>query len=325
MKNFGRSFIISVVFGVTSLVLIVLGYHLFAAIAAVAAFLMNFAEVSSHTSIYQFINFRAHTLLLGIAIDMAYGGTSFYYTVAMLLFPFTGLLRLELFSIMAFNRFYGVEIFGLVSVYALYFYAGLQHPSSWIGWAMPAVPMMLMTMIGTGVIADALKANKTSLHDMRADLGKKAPDFCLPDTQGQNVNLSDFKDKNHVLLVFVRGDWCPTCHIMIRTYEQNREKFLSKNIVAIGIGPDSAEVNRAMISRLGFKNMLLSDTHQKVSSDYGITFFPNYRGADYDEGVPLPAAFLVDKGGIVRYVSRPDKVGEFLNPSLIFPILEKLN
>ena len=44
----------------------------------------------------------------------------------------------------------------------------------------------------------------------------------------------------------------------------------------------------------------------------------------YQEGIPLPASFLVDKNGIVRYTSRPDRVGEFLDPSKIFPVLEKL-
>ncbi len=43
-------------------------------------------------------------------------------------------------------------------------------------------------------------------------------------------------------------------------------------------------------------------------------------GVDYAEGIPLPASFLVDVDGIIRYVSRPDRVGEFLDPSLIFGV-----
>lgn len=325
MKNYGTGFLISVALGAASLVLLVMGHYLYAAIGSMAAFIANFNEVRTYTTAYQFINFRITSLMLGIALDLYYGGAAFYYTAAMFIFPLTGLLRLELFNIMLFNKYAWVEALGLISVYCIYAFAGLQHMTSWAGWALPLPPLLFMTIIGSGIIQDAIKANKAAADDTRAELGKKAPPFSLPDTGGVTVNLADFAGKNHVLLVFVRGDWCPTCHIMIRTYENNREKFLEKNIVAIGIGPDSAEVNRQMISRLGFKNMLLSDAGQKVATDYGITLFPNYRGSDYDEGVPLPAAFLVDKSGIVRFVSRPDKVGEFLNPWLIFPVLEKLN
>ena len=36
-------------------------------------------------------------------------------------------------------------------------------------------------------------------------LNKPAPEFELSDYQGQTVNLSDFQEKKHVLLVFNRG------------------------------------------------------------------------------------------------------------------------
>jgi hypothetical protein len=45
---------------------------------------------------------------------------------------------------------------------------------------------------------------------------------------------------------------------------------------------------------------------------------------DYAKGIPLPASFLLDKDGVVRYVSRPDRIGEFLDPTLIFGVLDQL-
>jgi len=35
--------------------------------------------------------------------------------------------------------------------------------------------------------------------------GSTAPDFTLPDTQGQNVTLSDYQGQKQVVLVFNRG------------------------------------------------------------------------------------------------------------------------
>jgi len=71
---------------------------------------------------------------------------------------------------------------------------------------------------------------------------------------------------------------------------------------------------------------VLADEEQKTAQVYGVQLkeFEHAFAEKYEEGIPLPASFLIDKAGIVRYVSRPDKVGEFLNPSLIFPIVEQL-
>jgi peroxiredoxin (alkyl hydroperoxide reductase subunit C) len=39
----------------------------------------------------------------------------------------------------------------------------------------------------------------------KAQLNKPAPDFTLPDFNGQEITLSNFKDKKNVVLVFNRG------------------------------------------------------------------------------------------------------------------------
>ena len=72
---------------------------------------------------------------------------------------------------------------------------------------------------------------------------------------------------------------------------------------------------------------MLSDEGQRTAMIYGVQLkeYENQFADSYEEGIPLPASFLIDKKGVVRYVSRPDKVGEFLNPSLIFPNVEQLD
>ena len=39
----------------------------------------------------------------------------------------------------------------------------------------------------------------------KVELNQPAPDFSLPDFNGEQVNLSDFKGQKNVLLVFNRG------------------------------------------------------------------------------------------------------------------------
>jgi peroxiredoxin len=230
-----------------------------------------------------------------------------------------------LFSRWGFNKYNWSEGLALLAAYSIYVYAGFEHPTDWRGWVLPIFPMLFMTMIGSNIVKDGKRINQEGGSKIKAEAGQPAINFSLPDNQGGSISLSDFKNKNHVLLLFVRGDWCPTCHIMIRTYEKNREKFAEKNVVTIGISPDTSEVNAEMIRRLGLKNILLTDSSQEVTRQYGGKFFANGIDSKYPDGIPLPASVLVDKGGIIRYVSTPGKANDFLDPSHIFPIVAALN
>jgi peroxiredoxin len=105
------------------------------------------------------------------------------------------------------------------------------------------------------------------------------------------------------------------------------ERFREKNVYAMAIGPDPIGVNREMVEKLGLEFKVLSDEKQKTAMIYGVQLdtYDNDFADKYEEGIPLPASFLVDKDGIVRYISRPDRVGEFLDPRTIFPIIDKLS
>ncbi len=81
-----------------------------------------------------------------------------------------------------------------------------------------------------------------------------------------------------------------------------------------------------MVERIGAGFRILSDNDQEVSRRYGVVYNNPLLelAVDYAKGIPLPASFLVDMDGVVRYVSRPERVGEFLNPELIFNVLQRL-
>lgn len=323
--NFGKAYLISVTLLAAAITLMILDLHLYAALACTVAFFPNVSEVKSHSSWFQFINYRVITLLIGLSVDKALGNDTYWYTLMMALLSMTGTLRLELFRVLMVKRFVWIELLLLPAWYGAYVYAGLQNPSQWVGWVCCGLPLLFMTYIFvTIILAPGQYERGPRPGKEPAEVGTPAPDFALKDVDGNVVRLSDFKGKNHVLLVFVRGDWCPTCHIMIREYEINRNKFVERGVIPIGIGPDSTEVNKAMMERLGWKNMLLADEGSKVAAQYGLLFMNNNAETNYDVGVALPASFLICNSGIVRYITRSDRAGEFLSPSLIFPVIEKL-
>jgi peroxiredoxin Q/BCP len=322
MKSFGIKFIFSAGFVVISIVLLALKFYLFAALGCLIAFALNIREIKFYSTIYQFINFRIQTLLIGFCIDHIVGA-GYWFTILGLVLPFAGIFRLELFKIFCDSKYIALDVTATLIMYGIYFYANLQHPLTWEAWALPLFPMFYATFLSLATAFTKGKYNGKNKED--AALGNKVPAFSLPDTNGNIVSLSDFSGKNHVLLIFVRGDWCPTCHIMIRAYEMNRDKFLQKGIIPIGVSPDSNEINKAMMERLGGKNMLLTDEKQEVATKYGLLFKGNNSATEYEQGIILPASFLIDKNGILRYMSSPDNAGEFLSPTLIFPVIETLS
>lgn len=323
--SFGKAYIVSLLLLTGAIVLAIFGQYTYAAAALTIAFFPNVSEVKSHSTWFQFVNYRVITLLLGFCIDKAIGNGTYWYTLMMGVMSMVGTLRLEWFRVLMIRRFVWIEAILLPAWYALYVFAGIKNAPEWIGWVCAGLPLLFMTYIFQSIIFAPWKYERGPRpNKLPTEIGAEAPDFELKDVNGNTVRLSDFRGKNHVLLVFVRGDWCPTCHIMIREYEINRDKFVSKGIIPIGIGPDSTEVNKQMMERLGWKNMLLSDEKQEVATRYGLLFMGNNVEASYETGIALPASFLICSNGIVRHVTRSDRAGEFLSPALIFPVIEQL-
>ncbi|MEM1443862.1 MAG: peroxiredoxin-like family protein, partial [Verrucomicrobiota bacterium] len=51
-------------------------------------------------------------------------------------------------------------------------------------------------------------------------VGDKAPDFVLPNAQGEKVTLSEQLTNGPVVLTWYRGGWCPYCNIQLAAYQK---------------------------------------------------------------------------------------------------------
>lgn len=297
-----------------------------ASIYALLAYFFSIKEVSKYTSAYQFIVVTAAALLIGLSIDPALR-TMPLLTLSMFFAAAGSIYRIAFFRTFGYTQYAWYEPLMFFLSLGLYLAGNILGPSSWATWAFPPVIILFQGILAWGIIKDKKQLDKSTRGGYKIAIGKEAPEFMLPDQDGNEVSLASFKDTRHLLLIFVRGDWCPGCHMMLRTYERERQKFQEKNILVMAIGPDPVGVNREMVLKLGLDFKVLADDGQRTAMKYGVQLaeYDNDFAEKYDEGIPLPASFLVDKKGVVQYVSRPDKIGEFLDPRTIFPIMEKLN
>lgn len=207
----------------------------------------------------------------------------------------------------------------------IYIFRNLSGFSTWSTWIFPAlaiIPNAIFLYSDYSFLRVLLPyfRKKEGIRE-----GDPAPLFQLPDQDGTIVKLEDFAGKRNILMVFIRGDWCPSCQIKLRTYQRHSDKFREKNILLLAISPDSAETSRDMVSRLGLEFKVLHDEGQKTAIRYGMQIPSSILGEKFHPGMTIPASILIDRKGIVRYASRSDRIGEYLDPASILPVVESLN
>ena len=124
--------------------------------------------------------------------------------------------------------------------------------------------------------------------------GSEAPDFTLPDQEGNEVTLSDLRGRS-VLLVFYPGDFSPTCTEQLNVYEEARGRIERRGASLLGISVDSGFCHRAFQRELGVAIPLLADFHPKgeVARAYGV-YSDEY-------GTSARALVLIDPAGVVRW------------------------
>ena len=129
---------------------------------------------------------------------------------------------------------------------------------------------------------------------MALGTGDKAPDFTLPGTGGRNYSLSEFVGRP-VVLVFYPGDDTAVCTKQLNTYNNELTEFEQVGAQVLAISAQDMDSHEDFAGRNGFGFPLLADTDKKVADLYG-TLGPL--------GFPRRSVFVVDAGGVIRYVHR---------------------
>ncbi|WP_163539849.1 thioredoxin family protein [Gracilibacillus sp. YIM 98692] len=115
------------------------------------------------------------------------------------------------------------------------------------------------------------------------ELGQKAPDFELPATDGKTYRLSDFDDKN-VLVVFFTCNHCPFVVGSDEVTRATAEKFADQGVKFVGINSNSVNTKPddsfdVMVERMEEQNFpwtYLHDKSQEVVKAYGALRTPHF-------------------------------------------------
>ena len=139
------------------------------------------------------------------------------------------------------------------------------------------------------------------------EAGQLAPDFCLPDQEGNRICLENLKGK-WVVLYFYPRDNTPGCSLEARNFSCLRTDFEAENAVVLGVSRDSEESHRTFIEKKEPNIKLLSDEQAEVHGKYDVLHPKHFRGKDIISADRT--TFLINpEGQIVRIWDHVKVVG----------------
>ena len=148
------------------------------------------------------------------------------------------------------------------------------------------------------------------------ETGTKAPDFTLPDQNGNSVSLSDFKG-HKVILYFYPKDNTSGCTKQACGFAELYPQFREKGAVLIGISKDSVASHKRFEEKYGLPFTILSDEEKKVIQAYDVWKEKKNYGK-ISMGV-VRTTYLIDEDGIITKAL--DKVKAAENPAQMLAML----
>lgn len=100
--------------------------------------------------------------------------------------------------------------------------------------------------------------------------GTEAPDFMLPDQNGQPRRLSDLLAGNPLILYFYPADFTPGCTREACDLRDLHAQILSSGLRVVGISPQSPDSHRRFRNEHALPFMLLADEDKTVIAAYGV-------------------------------------------------------
>ena len=141
-------------------------------------------------------------------------------------------------------------------------------------------------------------------------VGTKAPDFTLPDQNGELRSLSDLAGQR-VILYFYPKDMTSGCTKQACAFGELYPQFREKGAVVLGVSKDTVASHKRFEEKHGLPFILLSDTEKEVIQAYDVWKEKKLYGK-VSFGV-VRTTYLIDENGVI--VKAFDKVKAAENPA----------
>ena len=169
--------------------------------------------------------------------------------------------------------------------------------------------------------------------------GAMLPTLTLTDQLGQNVDLATLAAESPLILTFYRGGWCPYCNLELRAYQKALPEIDALGARLIAVTPETPDnaLSTAEKNELAFT--VLSDDKGRLADALGIRFELSdavkayfvqaghnlpARNGDDRWSLPMPATYVVAKGGRITFAFVDPDYRKRLEPAIALDALRRL-
>ncbi|AFK05492.1 alkyl hydroperoxide reductase/ Thiol specific antioxidant/ Mal allergen (plasmid) [Emticicia oligotrophica DSM 17448] len=175
-----------------------------------------------------------------------------------------------------------------------------------------------------------------TLSEVRGlDVDTKIDDFSATDIFDNPYTFSNALKKGKVVLIFIRGQWCPFCNKHLVKIQKGLPKIYEKGASVVVISPEKSEFIKQTIEKTGAEFTILYDKDYAIAKTFDGLFLPNntqrfiyntvlgaklkQSHSDDSEQLPVPATYIINEDFTIKwrhfnpnYINRSG-VSEILN------------
>lgn len=179
----------------------------------------------------------------------------------------------------------------------------------------------------TGIEGDAVKS------------GDIAPDFTLPNHNGEERSLATMLKESALVVSFYRGGWCPYCNLELAALQRALPEIEGLGAKLVAVSPETPDKSLSTREKNELAFDVLYDKGNSIAESYGLVFtlseklrpiydkfgidVPGYNG-DETFRLPLPATFVIGKDGTVLFDFVDADYTKRLEPDAIIAALKKV-
>jgi len=176
-----------------------------------------------------------------------------------------------------------------------------------------SILLFLMMLISQKTVGQ--EANKEKQEPKGLAVGDTVQNFQAIDADSTLYVFNEMIKKEPVVLIFIRGQWCPICNRHMNQLQDSLQAVYKKEANVVVISPEKPEYINKTIEKTGAQFTILYDENQKISDAFDVTFEPSGKdkvvyntvlGAklkeahtDDSERLPIPATFIIDTNKVI--------------------------
>ena len=131
------------------------------------------------------------------------------------------------------------------------------------------------------------------------EAGEQAPQFTLPDQDGNDVSLADYAGRTVVLYFYPKAD-TPGCTTQACSIRDRATEYDAAGAVVIGVSPDPVAAVKRFHGKQSLNFTLLADADHAVCDAYGVWGEKSMYGKTYMGA--MRSTFIIDPEGTVVHV-----------------------